>query len=127
MGRGDWSEEFAPVFPGREGDAPSEFRDGGPRELLFGRDLPQRLNPANSSSGVFSDRSAVSLRISDLPTMRPRGLAVLAIGFVVSFVVAYGVVAWFMKWVRHRGFVPFAIYRLIVGTSVVIWALNGAK
>ena len=28
---------------------------------------------------------------------------VLAIGFVVSFIVAYGVVAWFMNWVRTRG------------------------
>ena len=35
----------------------------------------------------------------------------LAIGFVVSFVVAYAAVAWFMAWVRKRGFVPFAVYR----------------
>ncbi len=46
---------------------------------------------------------------------------VLAIGFVVSFVVAYGVVAWFMKWVRTRGFTPFAIYRIIVGVAVLWW------
>ena len=64
---------------------------------------------------------------STAPHLNSHGLVVLAIGFVVSFVVAYGVVAWFMNWVRHRGFVPFAIYRLIVGTSVVIWALNGTK
>ncbi len=50
----------------------------------------------------------------------------LAIGFVVSFIVAYIVVAWFMRWVRTRGFVPFAIYRIIVGTAVLIWALRGA-
>jgi len=29
---------------------------------------------------------------------------ILAIGFVVSFIVAYGAVAWFMAWVRKRGF-----------------------
>src|SRR5207249_10738730 len=29
---------------------------------------------------------------------------VLAIGFIVSFFVALGVVAWFMNWVRARGF-----------------------
>ncbi len=46
----------------------------------------------------------------------------LAIGFVVSFVVAYGVVAWFMAWVRRRGFTPFAIYRVIVGAAVLLWA-----
>ena len=54
------------------------------------------------------------------------GWALLAIGFFVSFVVAYVVVAWFMNWVRRRGFVPFAIYRLIVGGAVVAWALHGA-
>jgi len=50
---------------------------------------------------------------------------VLAIGFVVSFVVAYGVVAWFMNWVRSRGFVPFAIYRILAGAGVLWWALRG--
>jgi len=46
----------------------------------------------------------------------------LLIGFVVSFVVAYGSVAWFMAWVRKHGFVPFAIYRIIVGAAVLFWA-----
>jgi len=40
---------------------------------------------------------------------------VLAIGFVVSFIVALVVVAWFMRWVRARGFAPFAIYRIALG------------
>jgi len=35
--------------------------------------------------------------------------------------VAYGSVAWFMAWVRRRGFTPFAIYRIIVGAGV-LWA-----
>jgi undecaprenyl-diphosphatase len=49
------------------------------------------------------------------------GWVVLAIGLVVSFIVAYGSVAWFMAWVRRRGFAPFAIYRIIVGAAV-LWA-----
>lgn len=52
---------------------------------------------------------------------------VLAIGFVVSFVVAYAVVAWFMNWVRKRGFVPFAIYRIVAGAFVMAWALHALK
>ena len=47
---------------------------------------------------------------------------ILAIGFVVSFIVAYGAVAWFMGWVRKRGFVPFAIYRIVIGIAVLAWA-----
>jgi undecaprenyl-diphosphatase len=43
---------------------------------------------------------------------------VLAIGFIVSFIVALAVVAWFMHWVRRRGFTPFAIYRLLLGAAM---------
>ena len=50
------------------------------------------------------------------------GWIVLAIGFVVSFIVAYGSVAWFMAYVRKRGFAPFAIYRIIVGALVLVFA-----
>src|SRR5467141_12916 len=50
------------------------------------------------------------------------GWVVLGIGFVVSFVVAYGSVAWFMAYVRRRGFAPFAVYRIIVGIAVLVWA-----
>jgi undecaprenyl-diphosphatase len=46
----------------------------------------------------------------------------MAIGFVVSFVVAYGSVAWFMAWVRKRGFTPFAVYRIVIGIAVLLWA-----
>ena len=49
------------------------------------------------------------------------GWIVLGIGFVVSFIVAYGAVAWFMAWVRRHGFVPFAIYRIIAGAAVLFW------
>ncbi|MBZ5667715.1 MAG: undecaprenyl-diphosphate phosphatase [Acidobacteriia bacterium] len=47
---------------------------------------------------------------------------ILAIGFVVSFIVAYGSVAWFMGWVRKRGFAPFALYRIVLGIAVLAWA-----
>jgi len=50
---------------------------------------------------------------------------VLLIGFVISFIVALGVVAWFMNWVRQRGFAPFAIYRIIVGIAVLVWVMKG--
>jgi undecaprenyl-diphosphatase len=50
------------------------------------------------------------------------GWIVLAIGFVVSFIVAYASVAWFMAYVRKHGFAPFAIYRIIVGALVLAFA-----
>jgi undecaprenyl-diphosphatase len=51
------------------------------------------------------------------------GWVVLAIGFVVSFIVAYGSVAWFMNWVRTRGFAPFAIYRILLGGAILYWLM----
>lgn len=45
----------------------------------------------------------------------------LAIGFATSFFVAWGVIAWFMHWVKSRGFLPFAIYRIGAGICVLIW------
>jgi undecaprenyl-diphosphatase len=50
------------------------------------------------------------------------GWIVLAIGFVVSFILAYASVAWFMAYVRKHGFAPFAIYRIIVGALVLAFA-----
>jgi undecaprenyl-diphosphatase len=50
---------------------------------------------------------------------------VLAIGFVVSFFVALGVVAWFIHWVRARGFVPFALYRIVLGIGLLTLLMRG--
>jgi undecaprenyl-diphosphatase len=55
------------------------------------------------------------------------GWMVLAIGFVVSFLVAYAAVAWFLAWVRKRGFTPFAIYRIVFGCAVLAWAWGYLK
>ena len=53
--------------------------------------------------------------------MTGRNWVMLIIGAVVSFVVALGVVAWFMNWVRARGFMPFALYRIVL--AVILFAL----
>ncbi len=57
--------------------------------------------------------------------MNPHALIVLAIGFIVSFFVALAVVAWFMNWVRARGFVPFAIYRIVLGIGLLTLLARG--
>jgi undecaprenyl-diphosphatase len=50
---------------------------------------------------------------------------VLGIGFIVSFFVALGVVVWFMNWVRVRGFVPFAVYRIVLGIGLLTLLIRG--
>src|SRR6266404_860359 len=58
-------------------------------------------------------------------TMDAHNWIVLAIGFAVSFVVALGVVAWFMRWVRARGFAPFALYRIVLGIVLLVLIARG--
>jgi undecaprenyl-diphosphatase len=53
------------------------------------------------------------------------GWVVIAIGFVVSFIVAIGVVAWFMNWVRARGFAVFAIYRIVLAIILFVLIAHG--
>ena len=58
-------------------------------------------------------------------TITPHQWIVLAIGFVVSFFVALAVVAWFMNWVRARGFVPFAVYRILLALGLLTLLMRG--
>jgi undecaprenyl-diphosphatase len=45
----------------------------------------------------------------------------IAIGFVVSFVVALAVIRLFVAYVSRHGFAPFAWYRIVVGAAAVAW------
>ena len=49
---------------------------------------------------------------------------VLAIGFAVSFIVALGVVEWFLQWVRKHGLVLFAVYRIILAILLLTLGKN---
>jgi undecaprenyl-diphosphatase len=48
-------------------------------------------------------------------------LGLIAVGFVVSFVVALAVVKAFLAIVTKHGFAPFAWYRILAGTAALIW------
>ncbi|MGZ8337687.1 MAG: undecaprenyl-diphosphate phosphatase [Allosphingosinicella sp.] len=47
----------------------------------------------------------------------------IAVGFVVSFVVALVVIRWFIGIVSRMGFAPFVWYRIVVGSIAVVWLL----
>ena len=50
-------------------------------------------------------------------------LGAIAIGFVVSFVVALVVVRGFVTVISRFGFAPFAWYRIIAGSAALVWLL----
>jgi undecaprenyl-diphosphatase len=62
--------------------------------------------------------SAYSLLKTGL-TMTSHEAIVLAVGFVVSFVVALFVIAGFMKFISRRDFKPFGYYRIILGGLIL--------
>jgi undecaprenyl-diphosphatase len=78
--------------------------------VATGYDLLKTLKPPHDAS-----EGAIAPLV-----MNAHGWIVLAIGFIVSFIVALGVVAWFMRWVRARGFAPFAIYRIVLGITLLV-------
>ena len=50
-------------------------------------------------------------------------IGLIAIGFVVSFVVALAVVAWFIRYVQRHEFTGFGVYRIVFGAIVLgLWA-----
>jgi undecaprenyl-diphosphatase len=81
-----------------------------------GWDLVKEIHPSKGADAAQAAAAHV--------VMTGDRWVVLIIGLVVSFVVALGVVEWFLMWVRRHGFTVFAIYRILLGTALLIW---GAK
>ncbi len=80
-----------------------------------GWDLVKEIHPRAHAAG-----GAVAPHV----VMNGQRWGVLIIGTVVSFIVALGVVEWFLAWVRKHGFTIFAVYRILVGIALLVW---GAK
>jgi undecaprenyl-diphosphatase len=49
------------------------------------------------------------------------GFGTVAVGFVVSFVVAIVVVKGFVHYISKHGFWPFAWYRIVAGAAALVW------
>ena len=51
------------------------------------------------------------------------GFSAVAVGFIVSFLVAVVIVKAFVAYISRHGFAPFAWYRIVAGTAALIWLL----
>ncbi|MGX9882499.1 undecaprenyl-diphosphate phosphatase [Streptomyces sp. NPDC002276] len=71
--------------------------------------------PALTGAGIYELKDALGAGV---------GAAPLAVGTIVSFVVAYGSIAWLLKFVAKHSFNAFVIYRIIIG--VLLFGLLGA-
>ncbi|MFD6171722.1 undecaprenyl-diphosphate phosphatase [Streptomyces coeruleorubidus] len=71
--------------------------------------------PALTGAGLYELKDALGTGV---------GAAPLAVGTIVSFVVAYGSIAWLLRFVAKHSFNAFVIYRIVVG--VLLFGLLGA-
>ncbi len=51
------------------------------------------------------------------------GFGAVAVGFIVSFIVAIVVVRAFVHYISRHGFAPFAWYRIVAGTAALAWLM----
>ncbi|ROQ63075.1 undecaprenyl-diphosphatase [Streptomyces sp. 840.1] len=71
--------------------------------------------PAVLASGVFELKDAGEGHVAWGPTI---------FATFIAFGVGYVVIAWFMKFITTKSFMPFVIYRIVLG--IVLFALVGA-
>ena len=71
--------------------------------------------PAVLASGVFELKDAGEGHVSWGPTI---------FATVIAFGVGYAVIAWFMKFITTKSFMPFVVYRVVLG--LVLFALIAA-
>ena len=77
-----------------------------------GYDLLKEIHPSKAAGAAVAAAHVA---------MNGERWVVLAIGFVVSFIVALGVVEWFLMWVRRHGFALFALYRIVLGVALLLF------
>ncbi|MFE7608914.1 undecaprenyl-diphosphate phosphatase [Streptomyces celluloflavus] len=71
--------------------------------------------PAVVASGAYELKDAGQGHVAWGPTI---------FATAIAFAVGYAVIAWFMKFISHKSFMPFVIYRILLG--IALFALVGA-
>ncbi|MFG1643469.1 undecaprenyl-diphosphate phosphatase [Amycolatopsis sp. NPDC049252] len=66
--------------------------------------------PALTGAGLYELKDALGGSLDVVP---------LVVGTMVSFVVAYGAIAWLLKFVAGHTFTAFVVYRVVVGVALL--------
>ena len=54
-------------------------------------------------------------------------LMILAVGMITAFIVSVIIIRFLMKYIRRHNFIPFAVYRILLGAAVIVYfALTGS-
>ena len=77
--------------------------------------------PAVFASGFFELFKA----LSDTASESSYSLTQTFVATVVAFVVGYAMIAWLLKFVATKSFMPFVIYRVLLGATVLVLLSSG--
>jgi len=77
--------------------------------------------PAVLGSGTYELLQAIQE-----PTSTVFSLGETFVATVIAFITGYAVIAWLMKFVQTKSFMPFVIYRITLGTIVLVLLATGA-
>lgn len=96
------------------------------RFLGFSREAALRYSfllaiPAVFGSGLYQLKDAFSSSAAPNVFSIPETLAATGIAFVIG----YAVIAWLLKFVSTKSFMPFIIYRILLGTTLLILLATG--
>ncbi len=77
--------------------------------------------PAVFGSGLYELKDAFSSKAVPNEFTIPETLAATGVAFVIGYIV----IAWLLKFVATKSFMPFIIYRVILGSSLLILLATG--
>ena len=96
------------------------------RALGYSRESALRYSfllaiPAVFGSGFYQ----LSQALSDNQNSSPFSISQTLIATAIAFVVGYIVIAWLIKFVIKRSFMPFIIYRIALGSTLLVLLATG--
>ena len=81
--------------------------------------------PAVVGAGLFELKDALQCHDTAAAVCNPYSPAATLVATIVSFVVGYAAIAWLLRYVTTRSYLPFVIYRILLGGFTLVMVATG--
>ena len=118
------AQMIAGIFPGTSRSGASIFA-----AMLFGTSNRAAATEFSFLVGIPTMYAATGYEL--LKVVKSGGAvredwSALAVGFVVSLIIAFIAVKWLLGYIRSHRYTPFALYRMALGIALLLWLPAGA-
>jgi undecaprenyl-diphosphatase len=97
--------------------------------ISMGRFLGYEREAATRFAFLLAIPAVIGAGLFELPEIpggdNAYGVLPTLVATVVSFLVGYAAIAWLLRWVTTRSYLPFVIYRIGLGTLVLVLVSTG--